>query len=133
MVKCYCKKNFKPFLSRPTRNDCAKPIDTHIPRLLRIKIFYNKMVTPLRGDGEFFSIKLSVVEFAFISALQKRCYFLLNFLKYSSISDLNSMPTRSKQSKRSLYVPFPPKKSQNSSATFNSEFKSNIPRIVHRL
>lgn len=34
---------------------------------------------------------------------------------------------------KSLYAPAPPKKSQNSSATFNSFSKSNIPAIIQRL
>ena len=60
-------------------------------------------------------------------------YCLLYLAKYASISGLSSKPILSKMSSRSLYAPCPPRKSQNSAATFNSLSKSSIPRIVQRL
>ncbi len=56
----------------------------------------------------------------------------LNFSKQLFISSFILIPTFSKQSSRESYVLPPPRKSQNSFATFSSFSKSSIPAIVHR-
>ena len=84
--------------------------------------------------GSFAKLGFSVGLVRFCKCATKSVgYCLLYLAKYASISGLSSKPIRSKMSRRSVYAPCPPRKSQNSAATFNSWSKSSMPRIVQRL